>query len=108
VQPISGLDLAEALADLATGSPLNDAVEVAGPERFRLAELALEVLTAYEDSRRVIADPRAPYFGAELSDTVLLPGAEARIASLRFEDWLRDSLQPRTRSPQPQLTGASA
>jgi len=94
VQPISGLDLAEALADLATSEPLNATVEVAGPERFRLPELALEVLTAYEDPRRVIADPHAPYFGAGLSDTSLLPGAEARIGSLRFEDWLRDSLQP--------------
>jgi len=107
-QPISGLDLAEALADVATGEPLSGMVEVAGPERFRLPELALEVLTAYEDTRRVITDPRAPYFGAELSDTALLPGGEARIAALRFEDWLRDSLQPRARAAQPQHMGSPA
>jgi uncharacterized protein YbjT (DUF2867 family) len=94
VQPISAMDLAEALADLATDEALNRTIEIAGPERFRLPDLAIEVLTALEDSRRVVANRRAPYFGAELQDDSLLPGPDARIASLRFEDWLRQSLQP--------------
>jgi len=37
---------------------------------------------------------QARYLGAELSEHVLLPGPDARIATLRFDDWLRDSLQP--------------
>jgi uncharacterized protein YbjT (DUF2867 family) len=94
VQPDSARDVAEALADLALGEPLNATVEIAGPERFRLPDLAAEVLTAYEDVRPVIADPRALYFGAELNDSSMLPGADARIGALRFEDWLRQSLQP--------------
>ena len=94
VQPISGVDVAEALADLATSKALNRTAETAGPERFRLPDLAAEVLTAYEDPRRVIADPRAPYFGAQLERDSLLPGEAARIARLRFDDWLRASLQP--------------
>ena len=106
VQPISGLEVAEALADLATGGPLNATIEVAGPQVLRLPDLASEVLTAYEDQRRVIADRRAPYFGAELGDESLLPGAAARIAALCFEDWLRESLQPQT--AQPQKIGAMA
>jgi uncharacterized protein YbjT (DUF2867 family) len=93
-QPVSGIDVAQALADLATGAPLNRTVEVAGPERFRLSDLATEIATAYEDPRRIIADRRALYFGAELTDQSLLPGREARIGALRFEDWLRQSLQP--------------
>lgn len=101
VQPISGLDVAEALADLAVAEPLNRTVEVAGPQCFRLPDLATEVLTAYEDRRRVVADPHATYFGARLDEASLLPGPEARIAALRFEDWLRDSLQPHAVSPQP-------
>jgi uncharacterized protein YbjT (DUF2867 family) len=108
VQPISGLDVAEALSDLATGQALNATVEVAGPQRFRLPELALEVLTAYEDPRRVIADPRAPYFGAELADRSLLPGPDALIGARRFEDWLRDSLQPHVLSGPPERLGSPA
>jgi uncharacterized protein YbjT (DUF2867 family) len=99
VQPISALNVAEALADLATGDPLNGTVEVAGPERFRLPDLATEVLTAYEDGRRIVADPGAPYFGARLDDASLLPAADARMAVLRFEDWLRESLQPAPSPP---------
>lgn len=94
-QPVSGIDVAEALADLATGEPLNRTVEVAGPEQFRLSDLAAAILTAYEDPRRIIVDPHALYFGAELTDRSLLPGRDARIGTLRFEDWLRQTLQPR-------------
>lgn len=106
VQPISGQDVAETLADLATSDPLNRTVEVAGPERFRLPDLAVEVLTAYEDPRRVIADAGASYFGARLEHESLLPGAAARIAGLRFEDWLRQSLQPNAASPERRKLGA--
>jgi len=93
-QPVSGIDVAQALAELATGAPLNRTVEVAGPERFRLSDLATEIATAYEDPRRIIADPHALYFGAELTDQSLLPGRDARIGALRFDDWLRETLQP--------------
>lgn len=97
-QPISVLDVAELLADVATGEPLNRTVEMAGPERFRLSDVASEVLTAFEDPRRIIADPRARYFGAELTDQSLLPSGDARIGALRFEDWLRQTLQPSNRA----------
>jgi uncharacterized protein YbjT (DUF2867 family) len=98
VQPISGVDVAEALADLATGEAMNRTIEVAGPERFGLPDLAAEVLTAYEDPRQIVADPQALYFGARLDDESLLPGAGAHIAALRFEDWLRGTLQPFTQA----------
>lgn len=94
VQPIAGEDLADMLADTVFSEPFNGLVEVAGPEQFRLDEVAAEIATAHEDGRRVIADPAARYFGAELAQQTLLPGADARIAKLRFDDWLRDSLQP--------------
>ena len=94
VQPIAAEDLAQTLADIATGEPLNRTIEVAGPERFRLDYLAMEVLTAYEDPRRIVTNPHALYFGAELDDQSLQPGPDALISSIRFEDWLRDTLQP--------------
>ena len=94
VQPIAGVDVARVLADLALSAPLNGTMEVAGPQRFRLDELATEVLTALEDPRQVMPDPDAPYFGARLNDESLLPGADARIATTRFHDWLSAGLQP--------------
>lgn len=94
VQPIAAVNVAETLAAIATAEPLNRSAEVAGPERFRLDDLTTEVLTAYEDQRCVVTDVRAPYFGAELDERSLLPGDHALIADLRFQDWLRQSLQP--------------
>ena len=91
VQPIAADDVAAALADLAVGSPVNGTVEVAGPELYRLDTLAREVLAANEDQRLVIADVHARYFGAELDDQSLTPGARARFAPTRFETGLSDA-----------------
>jgi uncharacterized protein YbjT (DUF2867 family) len=79
------------LADVAVGAPLNDTVELAGPEAFPLDEIARRFLSANGDPREVTADPHARYFGAELDDRSLTPGGDARIAPTRFEDWLSRS-----------------
>jgi uncharacterized protein YbjT (DUF2867 family) len=91
VQPEAADDVAAALADVAVGAPLNDTVELAGPEAFRLDELAQRLLSASDDPRQVKADVHARYFGAELDDQSLTPGDDARIAPTRFEDWLHQS-----------------
>jgi uncharacterized protein YbjT (DUF2867 family) len=91
VQPESADDVAAALADVAVHEPVNAIVELAGPEQFRLDELARRVLRAKNDPRPVTADVHARYFGAELDDHSLTPGSAARIAPTRFEDWLSQS-----------------
>ncbi len=91
VQPESADDVAAALADVAVGEPVNGIVELGGPEQFRLDELARRVLSAKNDTRPVMADVHARYFGTELDDHSLTPGSNARIAPTRFEDWLSQS-----------------
>jgi uncharacterized protein YbjT (DUF2867 family) len=91
VQPEAADDVASTLADVAVGAPLNDTVELAGPEAFRLDDLARRFLEARGDPRRVTADAHARYFGAELDDRSLTPGDDARIAPTSFEDWLSRS-----------------
>jgi uncharacterized protein YbjT (DUF2867 family) len=91
VQPEAADDVVGTLADVAVGSPLNDTVELAGPEAFRLDELARRVLEASDDRRQVTSDVHARYFGAELNDRSLTPGDDARIAPTRFDDWLSQS-----------------
>jgi uncharacterized protein YbjT (DUF2867 family) len=92
VQPESADDVASALAEVAVSEPVNGIVELAGPERFRLDELARRVLRANNDRRSVTADAHARYFGAELADHSLTPGSNARIAPTRFDDWLSRSM----------------
>jgi uncharacterized protein YbjT (DUF2867 family) len=91
VQPEAADDVAGTLADVALGAPLNGTVELAGPEAFPLDELARRVLRAKGDARRVTADPKVRYFGAELDDSSLTPGDDARIAPTRFEEWLSNA-----------------
>jgi uncharacterized protein YbjT (DUF2867 family) len=96
VQPEAADDVAATLADLAVSTPVNGIIELAGSERFRLDELARRVLEANHDPRRVTADVRARYFGAELDDDSLTPGNNPRIAATRFEDWLSQSTARQT------------
>jgi uncharacterized protein YbjT (DUF2867 family) len=91
VQPEAADDVAAALAEIALGEPVNGIVELAGPEQFRLDELARRVLEAKNDPRPVTADVHARYFGAELDEHSLTPGDNPRIAPTRFEDWLLQS-----------------
>jgi len=94
VQPVAAEDVAGALTAALSSAPANDVLEIAGAERLRLNEVAVEIATAYEDGRRIIADVHARYFGAELGERSLLPGPGASIAPHGLDDWLRDSLQP--------------
>jgi uncharacterized protein YbjT (DUF2867 family) len=96
VQPEAADDVAAARGDIATSPPLNDTVELAGPEPLRLDELARRVLSANGDPRDVKADVHARYFGAELDDRSLIPGDNPRIAPTRFEDWLSSSTARQT------------
>lgn len=91
VQPIASDDVAAALADVTLGLPVNGTVEVAGPEKMRLAELVRRFLRASKDAREVAEDTHARYFGAQLEEGTLLPGENPRIGPTRFEDWLSRS-----------------
>jgi uncharacterized protein YbjT (DUF2867 family) len=90
-QPMAATDVAIAVCRVAEGAPLNRIVEVAGPQQFRFDEFIRLGLRARQDPRVVIADPHARYFGAELDERTLVPGADARLADIRFEDWLAQS-----------------
>jgi uncharacterized protein YbjT (DUF2867 family) len=90
-QPMAADDVAEAVARVALGAPVNGIVEVAGPEEFRLDDLVRRRLAALKDPREVIADPKALYSGARISERTLVPGKNARLGKTRFETWLNRS-----------------
>jgi len=97
IQPISSDDVAAALAEVALARPLNGTAEVAGPEAMPLDELVKRFLRGTRDTRNVVADVHARYFGAELDDQSLTPGHAPRLGAIRFEDWLARSLNQATR-----------
>lgn len=90
-QPIAAEDVAKAVGRVAVSAPVNGIVEIAGPQQFRFDEFIRLGLGARQDPRVVIADPHARYFGAELDERTLVPGADARLGEIRFEEWLGKS-----------------
>ncbi|MGX1267667.1 SDR family oxidoreductase [Streptomyces phaeoluteigriseus] len=88
IQPVHSDDVAAVVGRTAVGTPLNGIVEVAGPDAFQLDELIRTRLAADNDPRTVVTDPHAPYSGAQLQETTLLPGPDAHIAETKFADWL--------------------
>src|SRR5262245_5936848 len=94
IQPMAADDVARTVAKIATGAPLNGTVEIGGPEPFYLDGLLQRVLGARSDPREVIADPHARYFGTELKERSLLPGDEAELGEIRFDDWLGLTTHP--------------
>ena len=91
VQPIASDDVALAMADATLAAPVNGTVEIAGPERVRLAELAQRYLRKTGDARIVRADPGARYFGALLDDDTLVPGPGPWLGKINFETWFSRS-----------------
>jgi uncharacterized protein YbjT (DUF2867 family) len=85
IQPIAAADVATAVGRIAVGAPLNDTIEVAGPQQFRFDELIRQGLRARHDPRTVVADPQARYFGAQLSERTLVPGNDARLGEIRLK-----------------------
>ena len=90
-QPMAADDVATAVGGVAVGTPINGVVQIGGPEQFRLDELVRRRLASLNDPREVIADPKALYSGANVSERTLVPGKNARLGNTRFDAWLSRS-----------------
>lgn len=88
IQPIAADDVAAAVARVAVNAPHNGIVEVGGPERFHLDELVRQGLSARNDPRAVITDPKGRYFGGAIADLALVPADGAQLGATHFRDWL--------------------
>ena len=91
VQPIASDEVVKALTDVVIDGPLNKTVEVAGPVPMPMSEFIRYYLAATEDSRQLVADKHSRYFGTELNEE-LLPGKNARLGKIKYEDWFRTQL----------------
>ena len=91
MQPILSDDVAAALAEVAVAAPLNDTIDIAGPDRIRMDDLVRKFLTAKRDPRTVVTDPASGYFGTPVDDQSLTPIGDARLAPTHYEDWLRQT-----------------
>jgi uncharacterized protein YbjT (DUF2867 family) len=88
-QPIAADDVAAIVADVALAPPRNGIVEIAGPERAPFNEIIARYLKAIGDSREVVRDPEARYFGGRVAERSLVPLGEARLGRIDVDEWLR-------------------
>lgn len=87
LQPIASDDVADFVTDAALAAPVNGIVEISGPERARLCDFVARYLKAIGDTRTVIADPEARYFGTKLQDGSLVSDNDPRIGRVGFDRW---------------------
>jgi uncharacterized protein YbjT (DUF2867 family) len=91
LQPIASRDVVTHLAEIVTGKPVNGIVEIAGQEALGIDEMVRRLFAVTGDTREVVTDPQADYFGALVDDTALTatPGADVWIAPTTLDEWLK-------------------
>jgi uncharacterized protein YbjT (DUF2867 family) len=90
-QPIAADDVAAVVAEVAVAAPRNGTVEIAGPERAPFHEILARYMKAVGDTRQVVSDPEARYYGGKVDDRSLVPLGEARLGRIGLDEWIRRS-----------------
>jgi uncharacterized protein YbjT (DUF2867 family) len=92
MQFVAADDVAATVAELATGAPAGR-VELGGPEALGVDAWARRLFAATGDTRTVVGDPQALYYGTELHGGELTPGDGARIGTIDFDRWFATQRQ---------------
>ena len=73
IQPIPADQVASAVARAAVGEPLNGIVNVGGPQKITFEQMARDALARKgEETKTVVVDPTARYYGAALATRSLV------------------------------------
>lgn len=87
-QPIAADDVASILATIVLDKPTNSTVDIAGPQKISLYDAVVAALNAKQDSRTVIKDDQALYFGLFIDDQSLTPKGSAQLGKQTLKQWL--------------------
>lgn len=89
-QPLAAVSVAKRLIELAEGTPQGHVPELAGPDELWMADLARMVFETHGERRPVIQLPLPGKLGRALRNGGVLPGKDAQIDPMGYEDWLAD------------------
>jgi uncharacterized protein YbjT (DUF2867 family) len=94
-QPIASDDVAAFVANAAVSAPVNETFEIAGPERFTMAEIVSRFLKDTNDKRAVVANSDNHYYGGTIPNAALVPANndKAKLGALSYEKWLSKQMQ---------------
>ena len=87
-QPIAAEDVASILASISLEKPINGTVDIAGPQKISLHDAVVADLNAKQDTRKVVQDDEAAYFGLAINDQSLTPQGKAQLGKVTLQDWL--------------------
>ncbi|MFA1537827.1 SDR family oxidoreductase [Actinomadura monticuli] len=87
IQPIAPADVADILAEIATGPPQGRYMDIAGPEPQDLVDMARRTHAALGRTVKLVPT-WATMFGPAMAGNALMPGEGARIAPTTFDEWL--------------------
>jgi uncharacterized protein YbjT (DUF2867 family) len=92
-QPIAASDVATAVTRAATGDPLKGLINIAGPDKQGMDDFIRTRFAATGDTRQVVTDADARYYGAPLDDRSIVPvdGEELTVYPTSFSDWMTSS-----------------
>ena len=92
-QPIAAEDVAAFVTKYALAEPANGRVEIAGPERFEMYDIAAKYLQHANDPRKVVPNGKPAYFGGEITPEALVPAGLADLGAVNFETWWTNQSQ---------------
>jgi uncharacterized protein YbjT (DUF2867 family) len=72
IQPIPADEVASAVARAAVSAPINGFANIGGPQKMTFEQMARDVLARKGDTKTVIVDPEALYYGGALATRSLV------------------------------------
>jgi uncharacterized protein YbjT (DUF2867 family) len=91
MQPVASVEVADYLAGVAAQAPLNGTVNVAGPKREDLFDMARRALQVRGSDVKLTPTWSKSIFDQEMAGEMLLPDEDAVLGTISFEDWLANS-----------------
>lgn len=79
------------VAQVALAGPQNGTIEIAGPDRAPFAEIVARYLKSVGDTRAVVTDCDARYYGGRVEETSLVPLGPVRLGRIGLDQWLARS-----------------
>lgn len=89
LSPVAAADVSTTLANLAHHDAMNKPVSIAGPEIAQFETWVRRFLDVIDESRRVLTDVDATYFGGKVQGNAIAPAIPDITGALTFDDWLK-------------------
>ncbi len=94
IQPIASKEVAGFLAKTVLAEPANVAIEIGGPEKFRMNDWIAQYAKSTNQKLDIVGDSNALYSGYAITDDTLVTGDNAVfIGEICYKDWIVENIK---------------